>query len=76
MYLLCRELPNWLELRMLEVPAPLQQLSPEQRSAKETQLVRSKLGGHVISQHEILADPNQLRSLGLLQESMVRHKTV
>ncbi len=66
-----RDLPNWLELRFLDVPAPLQQLSSEQRSAKETALVRSKLDGHAISQHEILSDPNQLRSLGLLQESMV-----
>ncbi len=65
-----RELPNWLELRGTEIPPSLQQTSPEQRAAKESSLLRSKLGGHTISQHEILGDPNQMRSLGLLQESM------
>lgn len=66
-----RELPNWLELKDgASEGAPSG--APEQRSGKETALIRSKIGGHTISAHEILGDTNQLRSIGLLQESMVR----
>lgn len=49
--------------------------SPEeikQRSAKETEILTGNLGDAIITPHEILADPGQLRNLALLQESLVR----
>ena len=45
----------------------------DQRNAKETAMLKGNLGESDIPSHEILYDPNQLRSLAQLQESLVSY---
>ena len=66
-----RALPNWTELREKD---PEKIDYSDQRNVRETSILKSKMGTYVIQGHEILNDSNQLRSLGLLQESMVSRK--
>ena len=47
----------------------------DQRNAKETAMLKGNLGESDIPSHEILYDPNQLRSLAQLQESLVSYLT-
>ena len=48
----------------------------DQRNAKETAMLKGNLGESDIPSHEILYDPNQLRSLAQLQESLVRYRVL
>lgn len=43
-----------------------------ERNRKEAEILTGNLGDQLIPQHEILADPAQLRTLAHLQESLVR----
>ena len=72
-----RELPQWVDLRGGGGGGGGGGASgggTDQRNARETSILKSKMGTYVIQSHEILNDHSQLRSLGLLQESMVRVK--
>lgn len=48
----------------------------DQRNAKETAMLKGNLGESDIPSHEILYDPNQLRSLAQLQESLVSYRVL
>jgi len=69
-----RDLPNWKLLRSPEelIGRSEASTSVEVWANKESHLLRTKLGGHRIQGQETLGDSNQLKSLALLQESMVR----
>ena len=71
-----RELPQWVDLRGggSSGGGGASGGGTDQRNARETSILKSKMGTYVIQSHEILNDHSQLRSLGLLQESMVRVK--
>jgi exocyst complex component 4 len=64
-----RSLPNWLNIRdssgTIESPEAV-----EQRNIKEAQVLKGNMGAAKISDHEILYDMGQLKSLGQLQESL------
>ena len=70
-----KALPNWQAVQegvssshevITESPQEV-----EDRNAKETTMLKRNLGGYTdIPAHEILYDPNQLRSLAQLQESL------
>ena len=67
-----KALPNWQAVQepgSTEVTESPQEV--EARNAKETTMLKRNLGGYQdIPAHEILYDPNQLRSLAQLQESL------
>ena len=70
-----RELPNWraLQAGVSELSVEGEE-SPEEvaeRNRKEAEILTGNLGEQLIPQHEILSDPQQLRTLGHLQESLV-----
>ncbi len=71
-----RELPNWIELRVKREKRDKVDFSSDHRNGKETAILKSKIGTHNIPSHEILSDASQFRSIGLLQESMVREHTI
>lgn len=73
--LLLRTHPNWFVVQGLVVSADASE-NVDQRSARETVKLKQALGEHKISRHEILYDPNLLRSLGLLHESMVSYPLI
>ena len=67
-----RSLPNWVSLRAAagdqsKVESPE---AVEQRNVKEARVLKDNLGNTKISDHEILYDMGQLKSLGQLQESL------
>ncbi|XP_042242487.1 exocyst complex component 4-like isoform X2 [Homarus americanus] len=70
-----RDLPNW---RVLQAGVSSEctiggDENPEEvgeRNRKEAEILTGNLGDQLIPQHEILADPAQLRTLGHLQESL------
>ena len=66
-----KALPNW---QAVQEPSSEVTESPQEveaRNAKETTMLKRNLGGYQdIPAHEILYDPNQLRSLAQLQESL------
>ncbi|XP_068208979.1 exocyst complex component 4-like isoform X1 [Palaemon carinicauda] len=71
-----RDLPNW---RALQAGVSSSENSVEgdenpeevgERNRKEAEILTGNLGDQLIPQHEILADPAQLRTLGHLQESL------
>ena len=66
-----RSLPNWVSLRATagdqsKVESPE---AVEQRNVKEARVLKDNLGNTKISDHEILYDMGQLKSLGQLQAS-------
>ena len=68
-----KALPNWQAVQEAsghEVTESPQEV--EERNAKETTMLKRNLGGYTVDipTHEILYDPNQLRSLAQLQESL------
>ena len=82
-----RSLPNWANLqaqkaihlqrqkrRALHREETTDEESPEdirQRNEKEAEILASALGEGGVNHHEIISDVKHLRSLALLQESMV-----
>ncbi len=64
-----QSLPNWRGIRdpSAKVESPE---AVEQRNLRETQILKDNLGSSKISDHEILYDMGQLKSLGQLQESL------
>jgi hypothetical protein len=66
-----RSLPNWQVIHS-SAPDHIESVDAiEQRSAKETAILKANLGATQISDHEILCDVGQLKYLAHLQESMV-----
>ena len=68
-----RSLPNWVSLRAAAGADPSKVESPEaveQRNVREARVLKDNLGNTKISDHEILYDMGQLKSLGQLQESL------
>ena len=62
-----RSLNNWQNLYSLNKgDVPFASESPEQRNAREADMFRQNISNTLISDHEILQDANQLKSLGLL----------
>ncbi|XP_037788643.1 exocyst complex component 4-like [Penaeus monodon] len=70
-----RDLPNWraLQAGVTSECAIEGEENPEEvgeRNRKEAEILTGNLGDQLIPQHEILADPAQLRTLAHLQESL------
>nr|XP_045594627.1 exocyst complex component 4-like isoform X1 [Procambarus clarkii] len=70
-----RDLPNWraLQAGVSTECAVEGEENPEEvgeRNRKEAEILTGNLGDQLIPQHEILADPSQLRTLAHLQESL------
>ncbi|KAK7083034.1 Exocyst complex component 4 [Halocaridina rubra] len=70
-----RDLPNWRALQAgvssensIEGDENLEEVG--ERNRKEAEILTGNLGDQLIPQHEILADPSQLRTLAHLQESL------
>ena len=66
-----KALPNWQAVQEVSHEVTESPQEVEDRNAKETTMLKRNLGGYTdIPAHEILYDPNQLRSLAQLQESL------
>ncbi|XP_071536353.1 exocyst complex component 4 isoform X2 [Panulirus ornatus] len=70
-----RDLPNWRALQAgVSSECSIEgDENPEEvgeRNRKEAEILTGNLGDQLIPQHEILADPSQLRTLAHLQESL------
>ena len=64
-----KSLPNWLAINREDTREETSE-EIEARNTKETDMLVQNLGNSEIPTHEILSDPNQLRSLAQLHESL------
>ena len=64
-----KSLPNWLAINREDTKEETSE-EIDARNTKETDMLVQNLGNSEIPAHEILSDPNQLRSLAQLHESL------